>query len=446
MLVFVHGGAFTGGSAALYDGAQMASHGAVVVTLNYRLGVMGFLASTTLPSGSLNLGLQDQRAALRWVAANAAAFGGDPSRITLSGESAGAHSVSAHLLSSASQGLFARAIMESGTMAWFPALPPGAAEVQTLANAQRGAASFLSYLGCAGNLSCARAASAAAVLATQLELAAVGTNFQLALDGADLPVDPTATFLANGSLSSVQVLAGWNRDEGSLLLYDLASADPLVWYYGPWAAALAGLRFLVNTIFGGGNGGAQAAALRQYDPSQFNASTPNATQALIRDYFFACPVNTMLTGLKAARPQTAVYAYTFTHAPSWFNCQTNATADVCDIGTHMGAMHGGELPYLLSAAGAPFTADETTMSFAMRAAWVSFAASGSPRPDWPQWNASAQAGMRWDAGAGWPAPVALNGDCSLFSPPGFIAAASSGAARAGALLASLAVAMLSALV
>jgi len=433
----VHGGAFIGGSAALYDGAQLASHGAVVVTFNYRLGVLGFLSSSALPAGSLNLGLQDQRAALRWVASNAAAFGGDPTRVTLCGESAGAHSVSAHLLSPASQGLFQRAIMQSGSISWFPALPLGVGEVQSLATAQRSSASFMSFLACT-NVSCARAVSAETVLNTQLGLAAIGTTFQLVLDGADLPVDPTAAFLANGSASSVEVLAGWNREEGTVLLYDLASSFPLIWHYGPWAQELVGLRFLASTIFGTRAGGAlaQAAALRLYDPALYNASTSNATQALIRDYFFACPTDTMLTGLAEARPATNVYAYTFTHKPSWFNCVTNTTADLCDIGIHMGAMHGGELPYLFAgASAAPFTAEETAMSNAMQAAWVSFAATGLPRADWPPWNVTSKAGMRWEAGVGWPAEVTLNSDCSLFSPPGFVVPATSGAARAVAFLA-----------
>jgi para-nitrobenzyl esterase len=147
VMVWIHGGSFTLGSSAqpYYDAAILADAGVVVVTLNYRLGVFGFLASTA----SVNAGFQDQQLALAWVRANVGFFGGNASSVTLFGESAGAHSVSAHLIAPGSQGLFQRAILQSGSIAWFPESPP--AYTKKLPEAQYGGGTFLTYLGCTAN-------------------------------------------------------------------------------------------------------------------------------------------------------------------------------------------------------------------------------------------------------------------------------------------------------
>jgi para-nitrobenzyl esterase len=120
VLVWIHGGAFTGGSGAvpIYNGAALASDGIIVVTLNYRLGVYGFLSHNDLEAengASGNYGLQDQTAALKWVQDNIAAFGGDPRRVTVAGQSAGAASVHALLASPKARGLFTQAIAQSGS-------------------------------------------------------------------------------------------------------------------------------------------------------------------------------------------------------------------------------------------------------------------------------------------------------------------------------------------
>lgn len=122
VIVFMHGGAWVEGSAMLasYDGTHFAESGAVFVAPNYRLGALGFLASAQQAAGSLNVGLQDQQQALRWVQANARAFGGDPTRVMLTGESAGSEAVSAHLVSPGSAGLFRRGLMESCSVAFTP--------------------------------------------------------------------------------------------------------------------------------------------------------------------------------------------------------------------------------------------------------------------------------------------------------------------------------------
>ncbi len=123
VMVFIHGGAFLRGASSqpLYNGSALAKKGVIVVTLNYRLGALGFLTHPKLAEESPNntsgnYGLLDQQAALRWVRDNIEAFGGDPARVTLSGESAGAISVLSHLASPQSEGLYSQAIVESSTI------------------------------------------------------------------------------------------------------------------------------------------------------------------------------------------------------------------------------------------------------------------------------------------------------------------------------------------
>ena len=121
VLVWIHGGGFTQDGALNYDGTKLAANGIVVVTINYRLGALGFLAHPALasrPGGPAgNYGLMDQQEALRWVKHNVAHFGGDPGNVTIAGQSAGGLSVLAHLVSTGSRGLFQRAIVQSGAFA-----------------------------------------------------------------------------------------------------------------------------------------------------------------------------------------------------------------------------------------------------------------------------------------------------------------------------------------
>ena len=140
MLVFVHGGGFTAGAGSLYDPSKLVERGNMVVTLNYRLGVLGFLDHPRLSDPFAgNFGLADQQAALRWIRRNAAAFGGDASNVTLWGESAGAFSTCAQLVAPAARGLFQKAIVQSG---------PCANEFVTRPVAQKRGLATAAELGC----------------------------------------------------------------------------------------------------------------------------------------------------------------------------------------------------------------------------------------------------------------------------------------------------------
>ncbi len=207
VLVYFYGGGFVAGDASepRYDGAAIAREGTVVVVPNYRLGVFGFLAHAELSAASGygasgNYGLMDQTAALRWVRDNVAAFGGDPDRVTIAGESAGSISVSAQMVAPEARGLFHRAIGESGSA--LGALPP-----VPLAEAEAAGARFAEAVG-AASLAELRAAPAARLL----EVAAEMPWFSATLDGRVYAEPPAETYAA-GRQAAVPLLVGWNSEE-----------------------------------------------------------------------------------------------------------------------------------------------------------------------------------------------------------------------------------------
>ncbi|MFE9192302.1 carboxylesterase/lipase family protein [Micromonospora sp. NPDC007208] len=217
VLVWLHGGDFRFGSGAGYGGQRLAAGGdVIVVTVNYRLGALGFLAHPALAgrNGSTgNFGLQDQQAALRWVRRNAAAFGGDPGNVTLFGQSAGATSVCAQLAAPATAGLFHRAIMQSNSCA---------NPVQTRAEATGAAEEFARRIGCtdpAGVAACLRGQTPARLVDT-VGYPGAGVDLGPVVDGHTLPVDP-AEALTTGRLHRVPVLTGMNRDESRLVVWGM---------------------------------------------------------------------------------------------------------------------------------------------------------------------------------------------------------------------------------
>jgi len=209
VLVYYYGGGFSAGdgSEARYDGESMAQKGIVAVTINYRLGIFGFfsypeLSAETPYHGSGNYGLMDQNAALKWVQANIAAFGGDPARVTIAGESAGSIAVSAQMASPLSKGLFAGAIGESGGSIK-PTLPPTA-----LADCESAGTYFANKAG-AKTLADLRAIPAAQLLD---DAAKDGYRLSVAIDGYFLPKSVVDIFKA-GAQSKVPLLVGWNSAE-----------------------------------------------------------------------------------------------------------------------------------------------------------------------------------------------------------------------------------------
>jgi para-nitrobenzyl esterase len=209
VLVYFYGGGFVAGdgSEPRYDGESMATKGIVAITVNYRLGLFGFFAHPELSkesgkNASGNYGLLDQAAALQWVQKNIAAFGGDPSKVTIAGESAGSMSVSAQMASPLSKNLFARAIGESGAMGTSQPLP-------NLQKAEQTGMAFEKATG-AGSLAGLRAMNAKTLLDSATKFGAF--SFWPIIDGYFFPEDPMKVYMA-GEQAKVPLLAGWNSQE-----------------------------------------------------------------------------------------------------------------------------------------------------------------------------------------------------------------------------------------
>jgi len=215
VMVWIYGGSFrTGGSAMhIYDGTDLAKHGVVVVSFNYRLGVLGFLDVSALGQNipgepAANFGLMDQIAALKWVRANIARFGGDPANVTVFGESAGAMSVNDLMVSPAARSLFAKAISESGL---------GLFATWTKAEAQATANAFAAHHAAsgAGALDILRALSPRDIVADEGR-GGTGRDVGPVVDGQIIPEQVPAAF-AKGAIAKVPYLTGWNSNEASLM-------------------------------------------------------------------------------------------------------------------------------------------------------------------------------------------------------------------------------------
>jgi carboxylesterase type B len=394
VFVFVHGGAFViGGSNAelapggpyLFDGARLAqSQDLVVVTLNYRLGALGFLAGLDGIDG--NFGLLDQRLALEWVRANAAVFGGDPLRITLVGNSAGAASVAAHLTAMPeSARLFQSAILQSH---------PASIPLKDLEQAGDVARLFAFAAGCgarADTVSCLREAPVERLLAAQaspllaLNALDLGIDGLLVwsptLDGRVVVDDPFRAAQASGVAKPL--LLGTNADEGYLFAYGGGRR------MGRLAFATA-----VGTLLG-----ADAAELLSATVAPgLAADHRDAFVTFAGDYLFRCP------NLALARTGRApTYVYEFDHVPS-FNLYEDLP--VCADAS----CHADELVFVFGTAAdpKPFTEAERVLSDQMMAAWGAFARapflmSVADLGDgllWPTFGTRGERVLAWSVDAG----------------------------------------------
>ncbi|HTP17882.1 MAG TPA: carboxylesterase family protein, partial [Streptosporangiaceae bacterium] len=208
VLVWIHGGGLVQDGARDYDGSKLAADGVVVVTINYRLGALGFLALPALASHGAagNYGLMDQQAALRWVQRNIARFGGDPRNVTIAGQSAGGLSVLAQMVSPGARGLFQRAIVQSGTFAL---------NQRPLATAEAAGERFATAVGCPDqSAACLRNAPVSALVAN------FGVEIPGVVDGSVL-TQPIGTALASGQFARVPVINGITHDEELLFVEGL---------------------------------------------------------------------------------------------------------------------------------------------------------------------------------------------------------------------------------
>jgi para-nitrobenzyl esterase len=360
VMLFIHGGGNVQGSASdtlrdgsyLYDGAVLARNGgAVVVTINYRLGVFGFLAHPALSTepgqtNHGNYGLADQIAALTWVQQNVAAFGGDPARVLIFGESGGARDVCALVASPRAAGLFSRALMESETC-----------DAAPLARHEAAGETLAQTAGCADAADvpgCLRALPAQALVAALPVNVADSLNslsplpYGPTVDGLLLP-DVPLNVIRSGGANPVPLIVGSNADEMSLFAPRTVSAGQ---YESMVRRAFPRLADKV---------------LAQY-PIDAYPSGRAAWVALTSDALFICPARGIARAA-AAGLQAPVYRYLFTHTLSGA------------AGQALGAFHGLELRWVfggITAGGYRPTAAEQALSDAIIGYWSRFAATGDP--------------------------------------------------------------------
>jgi para-nitrobenzyl esterase len=357
VLVWIHGGGGLNGAGNQHDASELAREtGTVVVTINYRLGVFGFLALPGLTAEAAdgvsgNLGLQDQQAALRWVKQNILFFGGDPRRITVAGQSAGGHSVCVHLASPTAAGLFERAIIHSGA---FDLLASGSGvpcDTVPVAEAEAGGVAFAEGAGCADGdtqVDCLRAKTAEELVAASAAFAV-----QLPTGGELLPM-PVVDAIAAGAWNRVPVLVGSTHDE----LQPAAVVAGLGFPLNPFVYELA-----TGVVFG-----ANADLVRAEYPLASFSDPAFAFGAELTDAAVACPTHA-LRELLAQHTRTYGFEFDDPEAPPGeFG------------GMPAGAYHTSDVPYLFefSTIPSPATPEQEALSDQMMRYWAAFAARGRP--------------------------------------------------------------------
>lgn len=381
VMVWIHGGAFVFGEGATpwYDGSRLAAAGdVVVVTINYRLGALGFLHLEDLFgerfAGSGNLGIADQVAALEWVRDSIAGFGGDPDNVTIFGESAGGASVGTLLGTPSARGLFTGAIPQSGAASW----------CSTREQATETARKVLEHAGIPiGDVDALLAAPVETLLAAQQAVGGEidpevvsdshGLPFQPVHDGTVLPQRPLDA-IAAGNADGVRVLIGTNADE--MTLFTLM--DP-----GLATLQRDGLVTRLSAVVGT----EQAADIvTEYVNQRPDASVADLWTALATDAVFRIPA------VRLAEAQIG-------HGPVWMYLFTWATPA---FGGLLRSTHALEIPFVFDNLDQPgievFTGtgpERAAIAARMSQAWLAFARAGDP--GWPEYSVERRATMRIDA-------------------------------------------------
>jgi para-nitrobenzyl esterase len=370
VMVWWHGGGYTSGSGAAYDAQRLAAGGRVmVVTVNYRLGVFGYLSLPGL-AGSGDFGLADQILATRWARDNAAAFGGDPQNLTVFGESSGAMSACAALTSPAAAGLADKVALSSGScqLSWpqdglLPGVPPGTPYVG-LPDAEQFGSAQAQTLGCTGPdaLTCLRGRPVA-------DLLKIFPNFSnvLAYGTPLLPADP-AQAQRDGKTPPIPVLSGGNQAEESAFVGGVQKVQPFV--------TPESYPALLRSAFGD-----RADAVAAQYPLAAYPNAPTAWATVITDSSWACP--TLAGNVAFAAHGSPVHGYEFAD-PSAPDVNQAASPDFAP-----GAAHATDTPYLFDLTGKNLltTPEQQRLSNAMIDYWTSFARTGTPTaadaPAWP---------------------------------------------------------------
>lgn len=368
VMVWFYGGGFQAGSSSepRYDGENFAKKGIVVVSVNYRLGVFGFFAHPELTkesgvNASGYYGLMDQIAGLQWVKRNIAAFGGDPEKATIAGESAGSLSVSALMASPLAAGLFRGAIGESGA---FFGRPPAGAAMETLAETEKTGTKFAEAVG-AKSLAELRAKNADELLSASRKDPSV--RFWPSVDGYVLPKD-VATIFAEGKQSHVPLLAGWNADEASWAVV-----------YAKEKPTAQSFPEQIRTRFG-----ERAAEILKLYPAQTDEEARRSAIDLASDLFIVY-ITWQWLEEQNKTGGAAVYGYVFERTPP---VATDVRVDGVSP-KELGARHACEIEYVFGALKSqpnPWEAVDFKISDAMASYWATFTKTGDPNgPGLERW-------------------------------------------------------------
>ncbi len=363
VMVWIHGGALVSGESNDYDPTQLVADGVTVVTINYRLGALGFLAHPALAGAdgqSGDYGLMDQQAALRWVQRNIAGFGGDPRNVTIFGESAGGLSTLSQVASPQAKGLFAKAIVESGSYNLSQA---------SLASAESAGEAFATKAGCASQTAaCLRALPVSTILADQ-DAAGYTPNI-------NTEVLPTSlgTAFATGDFNRVPIINGTNHDEWRLFVA-LSALE------GNPVTAANYQSMIASTL---GVPAAAAAVIAAKYPLTAYPSASVALGAVGTDAIFACPALTIDQSVSKFVP-TFAYEFNDENAPQDF---------LPPVGFPYGAAHASEIQYLFGLPTAAFppvlSAAQQQLAAIMKGYWTNFAKRGFPGVFWPLFNGVTQ--------------------------------------------------------
>jgi len=381
VLLWYYGGGFVAGGASekRYDGEALARKGIIVVNASYRLGVFGFLAHPELSkesghNSSGNYGLLDQVAALQWVAKNIAAFGGDPEKITIGGESAGSFSVSALMASPLSRKLIHGALGESGAFFHSPT-NPGPLQVLPLHEAEAHGAKFAESIG-AHSLADLRAKPADELLQAASK---PGEGFRPILDGYYFPATVQEIFAA-GQQSQVPLLAGWNADEVKMFIL-MAPQKPTAKSF----AEQAEKRF-----------GARAPAFLKLYPAATDAEALTSAEDLASDDFISFSTWKWIE-MQRKTGNAPVYHYRFEQVPATKPGEMLGNIPASEAGSR----HACEIEYVfgtlkLAHPDTPWTAGDFKVSEEMTSYWANFVKTGNPNgkglPQWP--NSEAKNGYQ----------------------------------------------------
>jgi len=377
VMVWIHGGAFVNGSGAVgtYDGSHFARDGVVCVTINYRLGVDGFLYFGS-DAGDANRGLLDQLAALEWVQENIAAFGGDPNNVTIFGESAGGMSVTTLLSMPRAKGLFRRIIAQSGAGYHVSSADTGRRIREYLAQKLGIAPTREAF----ATVPLDRLLQAQATVSSDMfrnpdpalwgELLANQMPFEPVIDGDIIPARPIER-IAAGAGAGVDVLAGTNAEEQRLFLVPGGAIGSIT--EQALAGAMSAYGLPVET------------ALSAYRAERQDAGSGDLYAAVVTDWFYRIPA------IRLAEAQVKNSARAYMYQFGWRSPSFNGT---------LGACHALEIAFAFDTLAVPGQElllgphPPQALADTMRTAWVAFATHGDP--GWPQYDLQRRATMRFD--------------------------------------------------